>query len=70
MKRRMLDVATFGSFLFTTLVLMKAGWLSAAHSAAPQQAEMQAPADAYGTQSAMRYRRCQEDHWRACILQR
>ena len=70
MKRRMLDVATFGSFFFTTLVLMKAGWLSAAQSAAPEQAELQAPDDPYSTRSAMRYRHCQENHWRACILQR
>ncbi len=70
MKQRLLDVATLGSVLFTAFVLMKATGLSAAHTASPRQAEISVQADPYSTQSAMRYRRCQENHWRACILQR
>ena len=67
MKRRLLDVATLGTVLFTTFTLLKAGWLPAAH--APRQAEVHSATDAYHTQSALRYRRCQENHWRACVLQ-
>jgi hypothetical protein len=66
MKRRLLDVGTLGTVLFSTFALFKATVLPAAP--APRQAEVGA-ADPYATQSAMRYRRCQENHWRACVLQ-
>lgn len=70
MKRRVLDALTLTSVVLTAFLLLRAGWLLAATTETPRQAELRAPDDPYGTRSAMRYRRCQENHWRACILQR
>jgi hypothetical protein len=72
MKRCLLDIVTVGIVLGSAFFLAKAGSMSAAQSAAPRQAELQGTAQAenpYMTRSAVRYRHCQEHHWRACFLQ-
>lgn len=69
MKRRLLDVVTLATVLISTFAIFRAGGSSAAQPA-PRQAEVGCTAEAYATQAAMRYRRCQENHWRQCILQR
>ena len=70
MKRRLLDLATVSTVLVSAFVFMRAGWLLAAQGRSPRTVELHSDQDPYNTASAMRYRRCQESHWRACVLQR
>jgi len=69
MKRRLLDVVTLGTVLFSPSPCSGPACFRPPRRRLPRQAEVHGTADPYGTQSAMRYRRCQENHWRACILQ-
>lgn len=72
MKRCGLDLITLATVLFTAFTIAQAGWFATSRAAAPRQAEMQSAAKPYDplkSDAAMRYRRCQVNHWRACILQ-
>lgn len=71
MKRCGLDFATLLTVLLTAFVLTKAGWFATARSAAPRPAEGRAAkvANPYAGEAALRFRRCQPTHWRACLLQ-
>ena len=72
MKRCGLDFATVVTVLLTAFVLTKAGWFSAARSATPRPVELRGAAkiaNPYTSEAALRFRRCQPTHWRACLLQ-
>jgi hypothetical protein len=80
MKRPGLFLATFGFLLLTGITLFQAGWLTPAaaghlpssrHAAllpAAPIAEVKGP-DPFTSDAAWRWRECQPQHWRACLLQ-
>jgi hypothetical protein len=70
MNRRLLNVATFGTVLFSVFFLARASWLKAAPAAEMETVAAGEEHDPFNTASAMRFRRCQENHWRACVMQR
>jgi hypothetical protein len=70
MKRRLLKLATVSAVLFCGFFLTRASWLKAASSTPSRAAQLDDGQDPYGTASAQRFRRCQESHWRSCVLQR
>jgi hypothetical protein len=73
MKRPGLIVVTLFTLLLTGFLLPPCSWFSPRSlRASPRASEPLAHArvqDPFATQAAWRWRQCQPNHWRACMLQ-
>lgn len=68
MNRFGLILAAFSSLVLTGTVLPRTGWMSFRASA---NAETQAHTpDPMASEAVWRWRHCEPNHWRACLLQR
>jgi len=65
-------VATLLTFLLTTIVLSRCGWLQArsAPTSRLDTTERTENPDPLASDAAWRWQHCQPAHWRACVLQR
>lgn len=72
MKRLAYALATMCCVGVTGLVLSKAGWFAVRGvTTSPRHSDCQLKAqDPSFSEAALRWRRCQPNHWRQCMLQR
>jgi hypothetical protein len=71
MKRSGLFLITLFTILLTSFVLAQGGSRARSYRAALRRADLPCALrlDAAASEAACRYRNCQANHWRACLLQ-